>query len=275
MRHPEHQYLDLLRDVLYHGANISDRTGVGTKSLFGAQMRFDLSQGFPLFTTKKVWWKGIVHELLWLLSGSTNIKYLKDNGVGIWDEWARPNGELGPVYGKQWRSWMHLNPFGHDGLDYPIDQIASVINSIKTNPYSRRHIVSAWNVADIGKMALPPCHTMFQFYVADGRLSCQLYQRSADAGLGLPFNTASYSLLTMMIAQVCDLQPGDFVHSFGDLHIYHNHFQQIEEQLKREPMPFPRVELDPAIKNIDDFRYEHVKLVDYKHHGALKMEVAV
>lgn len=277
MRHEEYQYLDLMREVLFHGNDKMDRTGVGTKSIFGAQMRFDLSKGFPLFTTKKVWWKGVVHELLWLLSGNTNIKYLTDNGVHIWDEWADKDGNLGPVYGKQWRNWDNWNndSYQYDKVAAPVDQIAQVIESIKSNPDSRRHIVSAWNVGDIPDMALPPCHTMFQFYVADGKLSCQLYQRSCDLGLGASFNVASYSLLTMMIGQVCNLQPGFFIHSIGDCHIYKNHFSQIEEQIKREPFSFPRVELDPTITNIDDFKYEHIRLLDYKSHAGIKMDVAV
>lgn len=276
-RHPEHQYLDLLREVLFRGHDKEDRTGVGTRSLFGAQMRFDLGKGFPLMTTKKVWWKGIVHELLWLLSGSTNIKYLKDNGVNIWNEWADEGGNLGPVYGKQWRRWENWNndSEGYDKVCTEIDQIANVIESIKSDPDSRRHIVSAWNVADVPQMRLPPCHAFFQFYVVGGKLSCQLYQRSADLALGIPFNIASYSLLCLMVAQVCGLKPGEFIISLGDAHVYKNHFQQIEEQVKREPLPFPRVELDPGVKSIDDFKYEHVKLLDYQSHGALKMEVAV
>jgi len=275
--HQEQQYLDLMRKILNEGVEREDRTGVGTKSIFGAQMRFDLSRSFPLFTTKKVWFKGIVHELLWLLSGSTNIKYLVDNGVHIWDEWADKNGDLGPVYGAQWRSWMKMNRQNHDGLDEPIDQVASVIKSIKTKPYDRGHIVSAWNVADLDKMALRPCHTMFQFYVADGKLSCQLYQRSGDWLVGIPFNVASYSLLCLMIAQVCDLKPGEFIHSIGDAHIYlyKDHLDGAAEQLGREPFLFPTVQLNPDVKAIDDFKFDDIKLIGYQSHDAIKMTVAI
>lgn len=280
--HQEQQYLRLLHEVLYHGIEREDRTGVGTKSIFGAQMRFNLEKEFPLFTTKKVWFKGIVHELLWILSGDTNIRYLKENDIGIWDEWADENGDLGPVYGAQWRRWTGFHRvendcfYRQDGGDRKIvDQIATVIQNIKVKPYDRGHIVSAWNVADLDKMALRPCHTMFQFYVADGKLSCHLYQRSCDLGLGGPFNVGSYSLLTLMIAQCCDLKPGNFVWTVGDAHIYLSHLNGIEEQLRREPMPLPTVELNPEIKNVDDFKYEDVKLTGYNSHPAIKMEVAV
>jgi len=262
------QYLDLLQHILDNGTEKSDRTGTGTISYFGYQMRFDLSKGFPLVTTKKLHLKSIIYELLWFLCGETKIKYLKEHGVSIWNEWADENGELGPVYGKQWRSWE-----GSDGK--VIDQISDAIKQIKNNPDSRRIIVSAWNVADLPKMALMPCHALFQFYVADGKLSCQLYQRSADVFLGVPFNIASYTLLTMMIAQVCDLEPGDFVHTFGDVHIYSNHLEQVKLQLSRKPYPLPTMKLNPAVKNIFDFRFEDFILENYQHHPAIKAPVAV
>ena len=262
------QYLDLLQHILDNGTEKSDRTGTGTISYFGYQMRFDLSKGFPLVTTKKLHLKSIIYELLWFLRGETNIKYLKEHGVSIWNEWADEKGELGPVYGKQWRSWE-----GSDGK--VIDQISDALKQIKNNPDSRRIIVSAWNVADLPKMALMPCHALFQFYVADGKLSCQLYQRSADVFLGVPFNIASYALLTMMIAQVCDLEPGDFVHTFGDVHIYSNHLEQVKLQLSRKPYPLPTMKLNPAVKNIFDFRFEDFILENYQHHPAIKAPVAV
>lgn len=264
----EESYLELLEHVLEHGVKKGDRTGTGTLSSFGHQMRFDLREGFPAVTTKRLWFKGVVHELLWFLDGATNIDYLVKKGVHIWDEWAGEDGELGPVYGKQWRSWE-----GVDGR--AIDQIAQVIDSIKRNPDSRRHIVSAWNVGEIDKMALPPCHTMFQFYVANGRLSCQLYQRSADLFLGAPFNIASYALLTHMIAQVTGLEAGEFVYTLGDAHIYLNHIEQVNEQLTRAAYDPPRLELDPSVKRIDDFVFESVALVGYKHHPAIKAPIAV
>lgn len=261
-------YLDLLRHILENGTDKSDRTGTGTRSVFGHQLRFDLSEGFPLLTTKKLHVKSIIHELLWFLQGSTNIGYLKENGVRIWDEWADANGDLGPVYGKQWRSWE-----GADGQT--IDQISDVVDQIRRNPDSRRLIVSAWNVAELPKMALMPCHALFQFYVANGRLSCQLYQRSADVFLGVPFNIASYALLTLMIAQVCDLQPGDFVHTFGDVHLYNNHFEQARLQLTRDPRPLPVMNIDPSVKDLFAFRYEHFSLEGYDPHPAIKAPVAV
>lgn len=262
------QYHNLLRTILENGTKKEDRTGTGTISVFGHQMRFDLSEGFPLVTTKKLHLKSIIHELLWFLQGDTNIQYLKENGVRIWDEWADENGNLGPVYGYQWRSW----PDGHGGT---IDQITQLVNSIKNNPDSRRHIVSAWNVADVNNMALPPCHTLFQFYVADGKLSCQLYQRSADTFLGVPFNIASYALLTLMLAQVCDLEPGDFVHTFGDAHIYSNHLQQVELQLSRDFRSLPTMKINPNVKNIFDFKYEDFELLNYDPHPHIKGVVAV
>ncbi|GAB4116128.1 MAG: thymidylate synthase [Sideroxydans sp.] len=262
------QYLDLMQHVLTHGTKKSDRTGTGTTSVFGYQMRFDLSRGFPLVTTKKCHLKSIIHELLWFLQGSTNTKYLKDNGVSIWDEWADENGDLGPVYGKQWRSWEAV-----DGR--VIDQIRIAVEQIKHNPDSRRIIVSAWNVGELDRMALAPCHAFFQFYVADGKLSCQLYQRSADIFLGVPFNIASYALLTMMMAQVCDLQPGDFVHTFGDAHLYSNHMEQTREQLSREPRPLPTMKLNPEAKDIFGFRFEDFTLEGYDPHPAIKAPVAV
>ena len=261
-------YLDLLRRIIDEGAVKGDRTGTGTKSVFGHQMRFDLSKGFPLLTTKKVHLKSIIYELLWFIAGDTNIKYLKDHGVSIWDEWADENGDLGPVYGHQWRSWP--TPDGRT-----IDQLSNVINQIKNSPDSRRMIVSAWNVAEVEKMALPPCHSLFQFYVADGKLSCQLYQRSADVFLGVPFNIASYALLTMMIAQVCGLQPGEFVHTTGDTHIYTNHFEQVELQLSREPRALPVMKINPDVKDIFDFKYEDFELVGYDPHPRISAPVAV
>jgi thymidylate synthase len=261
-------YLDLLQQVLDQGTQKSDRTGTGTVSIFGAQLRFDLNAGFPLLTTKKVHLKSIIHELLWFLQGDTNVKYLKDNGVSIWNEWAKPDGDLGPVYGYQWRSWP-----APDGRH--IDQIAQVIEMLKKNPDSRRIIVSAWNVADLDKMALMPCHAFFQFYVANGKLSCQLYQRSADMFLGVPFNIASYALLTLMVAQVCGLKPGDFVHTFGDTHVYNNHMSQVKEQLSRSPRALPVMKLNPAVKNIFEFKYEDFTLEGYDPHPLIKAPVAV
>lgn len=262
------QYHDLLNHVLTHGNKKEDRTGTGTISVFGYQIRFNLAEGFPLLTTKKVHLKSIIHELLWFLQGSTNIQYLKDNGVSIWDEWADENGNLGPVYGYQWRNWPKP-----DGTH--IDQIAQVVESIKKNPDSRRLIVSAWNVADVDKMKLPPCHAFFQFYVADGKLSCQLYQRSADIFLGVPFNIASYALLTMMVAQVCDLQLGDFVHTLGDAHIYLNHMEQVKEQLSRTPRALPSMHINPNVKDIFGFKFEDFTLEGYDPHPAIKAPVAV
>jgi thymidylate synthase len=263
-----HVYLDLLRRVLEDGVEKSDRTGTGTRSLFGAQLRFDLRRGFPLLTTKKVHLKSIVHELVWFLAGSTNVGYLREHGVTIWDEWADERGELGPVYGAQWRSW----PVPGGGT---IDQIANVVESIRTNPDSRRHLVSAWNPAEVDRMALPPCHALFQFWVARGELSCQLYQRSADLFLGVPFNIASYALLTHMVAQVCGLAAGDFVHTFGDVHLYSNHLEQAREQLAREPRPLPALRLDPSVRSIFDFRYEHVAVEGYDPHPAIRAPIAV
>ncbi|MFN8306433.1 MAG: thymidylate synthase [Ferruginibacter sp.] len=273
------QYLDLLRHIIDTGADKSDRTGTGTRSVFGYQMRFNLREGFPLVTTKKTHLKSIIYELLWFLQGDTNIKYLKDHNVSIWDEWADANGDLGPVYGKQWRSWE-----GADGV--VVDQVKDVIHQIKNNPDSRRMIISAWNVADLPKMKLMPCHCLFQFYTsppsplleergAKRRLSCQLYQRSADVFLGVPFNIASYALLTLMIAQVCDLEPGDFVHSFGDVHLYNNHFEQAHLQLGRTPYPLPQMKINPAVKDIFGFRYEDFELVNYQSHPPIKAPVAV
>ena len=262
------QYHTLMRHILENGAVKSDRTGTGTRSVFGYQMRFDLQQGFPLVTTKKLHLRSIIHELLWFLQGSTNIAYLKENKVRIWDEWADEQGNLGPVYGYQWRSWP--TPDGQH-----IDQITQLIEQIKSNPDSRRLIVSAWNVADIPRMALPPCHALFQFYVADGRLSCQLYQRSADVFLGVPFNIASYALLTLMVAQVCDLQPGDFIHTFGDVHLYSNHLEQAELQLSRDPRPLPQMQLNPEVNNLFDFTYDDFRLENYDPHPHIKAEVAV
>ena len=262
------QYLQLVQHIIDHGTVKTDRTGTGTKSCFGYQMRFNLAEGFPLVTTKKLHLKSIIHELLWFLKGDTNIQYLKDNGVRIWDEWADANGDLGPVYGKQWRSWEAPN-------GVVIDQIADLIEQIKKTPDSRRLIVSAWNVGDLPKMALMPCHNMFQFYVADGKLSCQLYQRSADVFLGVPFNIASYALLTMMVAQVCDLQYGDFVHSFGDVHLYNNHMEQAALQLSRKPFPLPTMKINPAVKDIFAFKYEDFTLENYECHPGIKAPVAV
>ena len=262
------QYLDLLRYIQQHGTAKSDRTGTGTKSIFGYQMRFNLSKGFPLLTTKKVHIKAVIHELLWFLKGDTNIQYLKDNGVGIWDEWADAQGDLGPVYGKQWRRWE-----AKDGR--VIDQVAQVVELLKKDPDSRRMIVNAWNVGELEKMALMPCHTMFQFYAAGGKLSCQLYQRSADVFLGVPFNIASYALLTLMMAQATGLEPGDFVHTFGDVHIYSNHEEQVKLQLSRDPKPLPTMKLNPAVKNIFDFKYEDFELLNYDPHPGIQAPVAV
>lgn len=261
------QYLDLMQHILDKGTDKSDRTGTGTRSVFGYQMRFDLAEGFPLLTTKKLHLRSIIHELLWFLKGDTNIKYLKENNVSIWDEWADENGDLGPVYGYQWRSW----PSEKGG----IDQIANLVAQIKNNPDSRRLMVSAWNPALVDEMALPPCHALFQFYVADGRLSCQLYQRSADVFLGVPFNIASYALLTMMLAQVCGLQPGEFVHTFGDAHLYSNHFEQAQLQLGREPRALPKMKLNAEVRNIFDFKFEDFELTDYDPHPHIKAAVAV
>jgi thymidylate synthase len=261
-------YLDLLRHIRFHGHRKTDRTGVGTLSIFGAQMRFDLSAGFPLVTTKKMFWPGIVYELLWFLRGDTNIRWLNEHGVHIWDEWADSSGDLGPVYGYQWRAWP-----APDGRH--IDQISAVVDQIKRDPDSRRLLVSAWNVADLDRMALQPCHVLFQFYVADGRLSCQLYQRSADFFLGVPFNIASYALLTLMVAQITDLQPGDFVHTLGDAHIYLNHMEQVDTQLARAPLPLPRVELNRAVNSLFEFGYEDIRLLDYRSHPSIKAPIAV
>lgn len=262
------QYLELMQHVLSHGARKSDRTGIGTLSIFGAQLRFDLNAGFPLLTTKKVHLKSIIHELLWFLKGETNVKYLRDNGVTIWDEWANEKGELGPIYGYQWRSWP-----APDGRH--IDQISQVLEQIRTNPNSRRMIVSAWNVADLDRMALMPCHAFFQFYVADGKLSCQMYQRSADLFLGVPFNIASYALLTMMIARVCGLGLGDFVHTFGDTHLYLNHLDQAREQLSRQPRKLPIMRINPAVRNLFEFEYGDFTLEGYDPHPAIKAPIAV
>jgi len=262
------EYEKFLSHVYTHGQDKSDRTGTGTRSVFGSQIRFDLQKGFPLITTKKVHLKSIIHELLWFLQGDTNIKYLTENGVKIWDEWANESGDLGPVYGKQWRNWE-----AKDGQI--IDQISDAIHLIKTNPDTRRILVNAWNVGELKDMALMPCHTMFQFYVANGKLSCQLYQRSADLFLGVPFNIASYALLTMMVAQVCGLQPGDFVHTFGDAHIYTNHFEQVQTLLSREPRPYPTMQLNSAVKDIFDFKYSDFELINYNPHPGIKAPVAV
>jgi thymidylate synthase len=267
-RHPEEQYLDLLRLIIETGVDRTDRTGTGTRSIFGHQMRFDLAEGFPLLTTKKVHLKSIIYELLWFLRGETNVRWLRERGVRIWDEWADAEGNLGPVYGSQWRSWP-------DGKSGAIDQIAGVIESIRTKPESRRHIVTAWNPAEVDEMALPPCHCLFQFYVAGGRLSCQLYQRSGDVFLGVPFNIGSYALLTMMVAQVTGLQPGEFVHSFGDVHLYSNHVQQAHEQLRRRPKPMPRMTLNPDRQSIFDFEYEDFMLTGYDPHPLIKADIAV
>jgi thymidylate synthase len=261
-------YLKLLSDILEHGVDKSDRTGTGTRSLFGYQMRFDLAKGFPLLTTKKLHLKSIVYELLWFIRGETNVRWLQEHGVKIWDEWADENGDLGPVYGSQWRSWP-----APDGRQ--IDQLANVIDSIKTKPDSRRHIVSAWNPAEVDDMALPPCHCLFQFYVANGKLSCQLYQRSADSFLGVPFNIASYALLTHMVAQVTGLEPGDFVHSFGDVHLYSNHFDQAKLQLTREPRPLPKLQVNPAVRSIEEFQFEDFEFVGYDPHPHIKAAVSV
>lgn len=275
-------YLKLLSYILENGTDKSDRTGTGTRSVFGYQMRFNLAEGFPLVTTKKCHMKSIIYELLWFLQGDTNIKYLKENGVKIWDEWADENGDLGPVYGKQWRSWDNLvlrddacvgDKETH--INKPIDQIKELLDQIKKNPDSRRLIISAWNVADLPKMKLMPCHCLFQFYVANGKLSCQLYQRSADVFLGVPFNIASYALLTMMIAQVCDLEVGDFVHSFGDVHLYNNHFEQARLQITRTPFPLPQMKINPEVKDIFSFKFEDFELLNYQSHPAIKAPVAV
>ena len=262
------QYHDLMRHILENGVEKGDRTGTGTRSVFGYQMRFDLSEGFPVVTTKKLHLRSIIHELLWFLNGDTNIKYLKENGVSIWDDWADENGDLGPVYGYQWRHWP-----ARDGGT--IDQITKLITQIKQNPNSRRLMVSAWNVADVDNMALPPCHALFQFYVADGKLSCQLYQRSADVFLGVPFNIASYALLVLMVAQVCDLEPGEFIHTFGDAHLYSNHFEQTELQLSRDFRPLPTMKINPEIKDIFGFKFEDFELVGYDPHPHIKAAVAV
>ena len=261
-------YLDLLQHIITHGNDKTDRTGTGTRSVFGYQMRFNLAEGFPLVTTKKTHMKSIIYELLWFLKGETNIAYLKENQVKIWDEWAEENGDLGPVYGKQWRSWE-----GKDGK--VVDQVMDLIKQIKTNPDSRRLIISAWNVADLPEMKLMPCHCLFQFYVANGKLSCQLYQRSADVFLGVPFNIASYALLTLMIAQVCELDPGEFVHSFGDVHLYNNHVEQAHLQLTRSPFPLPQMKLNSDVKDIFSFRYEDFELLNYQSHPGIKAPVAV
>jgi len=261
-------YLDLMRRVLETGVSKDDRTGTGTLSVFGAQLRFDLSEGFPVITTKKLHMRSILYELLWFLRGETNVRFLQENGVRIWNEWADPDGELGPVYGAQWRGWPD-----RDGA--PIDQVAQVIEAIRTDPDSRRLIVSAWNVAELDRMALPPCHLLFQFYVAGGKLSCQLYQRSADLFLGVPFNIASYAALTMMVAQVCDLEPGDFVHTLGDTHLYLNHLDQAREQLSREPLPLPQLRLNPDVRSIFDFRFEDFELSDYQAHPHIKAPISV
>ena len=275
------QYLDLLERVRNQGAPKGDRTGTGTRSVFGHQMRFDLEQGFPLVTTKKIHLKSVIHELLWFLKGDTNTAYLRENGVTIWDEWADESGDLGPIYGHQWRSWPMSDGTG-------LDQVRQVVEQIRTTPDSRRIIVSAWNPADLpdesispqenvaqGRMALAPCHAFFQFYVRDGRLSCQLYQRSADVFLGVPFNIASYALLTMMVAQVCDLEPGEFIHTLGDAHLYSNHLQQADEQLSREPFPLPRMKLNPQIRDLDEFTYEDFEIIDYRFHPAIRAPIAV
>lgn len=263
----EHQYEDLMRHVFFHGVNKSDRTGTGTRSVFGYQMRFNLQNGFPLVTTKKLHLRSIIHELLWFLKGDNNIRYLHENGVTIWDEWADENGDLGPVYGVQWRNWR--------GADKNVDQIAELVHTIKTNPDSRRMIVTAWNVAELDKMALPPCHMMFQVYVADGKLSCQLYQRSCDIFLGVPFNIASYSLLTHMLAQQCDLEVGDFVWTGGDCHLYNNHFDQVRLQLSREPRPYPKLVIKRKPDSIFDYKFEDFEIVGYDPHPAIKAPVAV
>jgi thymidylate synthase len=262
------QYLDLMRRIIDEGTAKADRTGTGTLSVFGAQLRFDLSEGFPVITTKKLHMRSILYELLWFLRGETNVRFLQENGVRIWNEWADPDGELGPVYGAQWRGWPD-----RDGA--PIDQFARVIEAIRTDPDSRRLIVSAWNVAELDRMALPPCHLLFQYYVAGGKLSCQLYQRSADLFLGVPFNIASYAALTMMVAQVCDLEPGDFVHTLGDTHLYLNHLDQAREQLSREPLPLPQLRLNQEVRSVFDFRFEDFELVDYQAHPHIKAPISV
>ncbi len=262
------QYLDLLRDVLQNGTRKKDRTGTGTMSVFGRQMRFDLTRGFPMTTTKRLYLKGVIYELLWFLHGETNIRYLKEHNVGIWDHWADENGELGPIYGAQWRRWE--GPGGHR-----IDQISRVIEKLRKDPDSRRLVVSAWNVGQLESMRLPPCHCLFQFHVDEGRLSCQLYQRSADLFLGVPFNIASYALLTMMVGQVSDLAPGEFIHTFGDAHVYLNHIEQVETQLAREPRPLPKMVLNPAVRDIFDFKYEDFTLIDYNPHPAIRAPIAV
>lgn len=262
------QYLELIEKILNEGIERSDRTGTGRKSIFGYQMQFDLDEGFPLVTTKKVHLKSIIHELIWFLAGSTNIKYLKDNGVSIWDEWADEKGELGPVYGAQWRSWP--NPDGSS-----VDQIKSLVKNIKSNPNSTRHIVSAWNPSQVDEMALPPCHALFQFFVADSKLSCQLYQRSADVFLGVPFNIASYALLTLMIAQVCGLKPGKFVHTLGDAHLYLNHLEQAKLQITREPLKLPSIKINSSINNLEDFVYEDFKILNYESHPAISAPISV
>ena len=262
------QFQDMLRHIYENGVDKSDRTGTGTRSILGAQMRFNLNDGFPVVTTKKIHLKSVIHELLWLISGSTNVKYLQDNGVRIWDEWADENGDLGPVYGQQWRAWK-------DEHGCEIDQLSEVVDAIKANPDGRRHIVSAWNVAMIPEMKLPPCHLLFQFYVAEGKLSCQLYQRSADFFLGVPFNIASYAILTHIVAQCCKLEVGEFIHTFGDAHIYSNHLEQVKLQLSREPKPLPKLELNPLCVAIDDFSYDDINVVGYDHHPTIKAEVSV
>ena len=277
--HVDQTYFDLINDVLANGVEKTDRTGTGTISVFGRQARYDLSLGFPILTSKRVHWKSVVGELLWFLQGNTNIKWLKENGISIWDEWADKDGNLGPVYGKQWRSWQAILPMRCSHYVPPeltdIDQIKEVIQQIKTNPDSRRLIVSAWNVGDIPQMALAPCHTMFQFYVVNGKLSCQLYQRSCDLGLGQPFNVASYALLTHMIAQVCGLGVGDFVHTFGDLHIYSNHVEALKQQLHRTPYPMAHLLLDQRVTDIDGFTFDDIKIMNYQHHPSIKLPVAV
>ena len=267
-RHQEHQYLDLIKHILENGSPKTDRTGTGTKSVFGHQMRFNLAEEFPLLTTKKIHWKSVVYELLWFIAGDTNVKYLQDNGVRIWNEWADEDGNLGPVYGHQWRSWETV-----DGR--VIDQFADVVAQIKNNPDSRRLIVNAWNVGDLDKMALPPCHMFFQFYVNNGKLSCQLYQRSADVFLGVPFNIASYALLTLMMAHVTGLAPGEFVHTFGDAHIYDNHMEQVSEQVSREPKPFPKIKINRDVESVFDFKFEDFDLIDYDPHPLIKGKVSV
>jgi thymidylate synthase len=262
------QYLDMMRHVLEHGTRKHDRTGTGTLSIFGHQLRFNLGEGFPLLTTKKLHMKSIVHELLWFLKGDTNVRYLQEHGVRIWNEWADENGELGPVYGSQWRSWRTAS-------GETVDQISRVVSEIKDNPDSRRLIVSAWNVGEIERMALPPCHTLFQFYVANGELSCQLYQRSADVFLGVPFNIASYSLLTLMVAHVTGMKPGDFVHTFGDAHLYQNHLEQAKLQLGRTPYPLPRLNINPAVSSLFEFQYEDFELMDYRSHPNIKADISV